>query len=504
MSTAAIYLRLSSEDYEKCTESASIVNQRNFIRSYIAGDDSLKEYDIREYVDDGYSGTSMNRPAFLRLLDDIKSSKVNTVIVKDMSRFSRDYILLGDYLENIFPFLKVRFISINDGYDSLREAGNGIEIDTQFKTLFYDLYSRELSEKVINANTHLKAQGKNINWAAPFGYIKDPNNKHHIIVDKETAFIVREAFELLLKGYSCRDIANIFNEKGYITRSGRKEVLKLNDYSNNLKIGYSIGGRLWTSVSISQMTSNELYTGDYVYNKYRETHIGGRKNIKLPENEWKKVPNTHEAIISREIFDKVKEVKKSKTLYKDTKSKKRLFSKKIFCRECGRTMIFRSNSRKSRKSDIIYHYKSYYCYLCKAIKLPNNIKEQSIIDFIKPRLETFKTKSTQTSKKTKDNIKVEESINREISMLNNKLQKIYESYKQNELSKEEYLKQKSLLMDKREEVESKQRAINASKEINIVKEIDITDEESLLKEYVGKYIDKIIVSRSGEIEIIEK
>lgn len=504
MSIVAIYLRLSSEDYEKCTESASIVNQRNFIRSYIASDDSLKEYEIREYVDDGYSGTSINRPAFLRLLDDIKSSKVNAVIVKDMSRFSRDYILLGDYLENILPFLKVRFISINDNYDSLREAGNGIEIDMQFKTLFYDLYSRELSEKIKNANAYLKAQGKNNNWAAPFGYIKEPNNKHTIIVDKETAFIVKEAFELLLKGYSCRDIANIFNEKGYITRSGRKEALKLNDYSNNLKTGYSIGRRLWTNLCISQMTSNELYTGDYVYNKYRETRIGGRKKTKLPENEWKKIPNTHEAIISREIFDKVQEIKKSRALGIDTTPKKHLFSKKIFCRECGRTMVFRVDSRKNKKSDIIYYYKSYYCYLCKVIKLPNNIKEQRIIDFIKPRLEDFKTKSVQTSKKTKDNIKVEESINREISILNNKLQKIYESYKQNELSKEEYLKQKGFIMDKREKLESRQRAIKAVKEINIVKEIGIADEESLLKEYVDGHIEKIIVSISGKIEIIEK
>lgn len=252
------------------------------------------------------------------------------------------------------------------------------------------------------------------------------------------------------------------------------------------------------------MTSNELYTGDYVYNKYRETRIGGRKKTKLPENEWKKIPNTHEAIISREIFDKVQEIKKSRALGIDTTPKKHLFSKKIFCRECGRTMVFRVDSRKNKKSDIIYYYKSYYCYLCKVIKLPNNIKEQRIIDFIKPRLEDFKTKSVQTSKKTKDNIKVEESINREISILNNKLQKIYESYKQNELSKEEYLKQKGFIMDKREKLESRQRAIKAVKEINIVKEIGIADEESLLKEYVDGHIEKIIVSISGKIEIIEK
>lgn len=155
----------------------------------------------------------------------------------------------------------------------------------------------------------IKLQGKNKNWAAPFGYIKDPEDKYHIIIDKKTAFIVKEAFDLLLKGYSCIQVANIFNEKGYITCSERKEELKLSDYTGNLVTGSKVKKRVWTNPSISQLTSNELYTGNYVYNKYRETKIGGRKRILLSEEEWKIILNTHEAIISREVFDKVKKIK---------------------------------------------------------------------------------------------------------------------------------------------------------------------------------------------------
>lgn len=505
MNRIAIYLRLSEEDYKKTDESISIVNQRDYIRSYIENENSLKNSEIEEYIDDGYSATNTNRPSFLRLVDDIKGGRVGTIIVKDMSRFSRDYILLGDYLSNIFPFLKIRFIAINDNYDSINKNGNGIDTDTQFKTLYYDLFSKELSEKVRSSVKQIKSQGKNTNWAAPFGYIKDPEDKYHIIIDKKTAFIVKEAFDLLLKGYSCIQVANIFNEKGYITRSERKEELKLSDYTRNLVTGSKVKKRVWTNPSISQLTSNELYTGDYVYNKYRETKIGGRKKILLPEEEWKIILNTHEAIISREVFDKVKKIKEKRSFGVYTGKKNRsIFSDKIFCKECGRHMSFRSDSRQKKNSDKIYKYKSYYCNLCKAEKIPNNIKEKDIIELIKPKLKEFKIQNTLK----KDNIdyeKEKEDILKEISILNSNLQNIYENYKKKIISKEEYLKGKNLIQDKKILLERKLEELKSEK-IDSRKETDIAvlDEEGLLKAYVDDSIDKIIVSRSGEIEIVEK
>ncbi|MFS6251963.1 recombinase family protein [Streptococcus agalactiae] len=505
MNRIAIYLRLSEEDYKKTDESVSIVNQRDYIRSYIENENSLKDSEIEEYIDDGYSATNTNRPSFLRLVDDIKNGRVGTIIVKDMSRFSRDYILLGDYLTNILPFLKIRFIAINDNYDSLKEQGNGIDTDAQFKTLYYDLFSKELSEKVRSSVKQIKSQGKNTNWAAPFGYIKDHEDKYHIIIDKKTAFIVKEAFDLLLKGYSCIQIANIFNEKAYITRSERKEELKLSDYTGNLVTGSKVKKRVWTNASISQITSNELYTGDYVYNKYRETKIGGRKRILLPEEEWKIIPNTHEAIVSREVFDKVKKIKEKRSFGEYTGNKNRsIFSDKIFCKECGRHMSFRSDSRQKKNSDKIYKYRSYYCNLCKAEKTPNNIKEKDIIELIKPKLKEFKIQNTLK----KDNIdyeKEKENILKEISILNSNLQIIYENYKKKIISKEEYIKEKNLIRDKKLLLESKLEELKSEK-IDSRKETDIAvlDEEGLMKAYVRSLIDKIIVSRSGEIEIVEK
>lgn len=505
MNRIAIYLRLSEEDYKKTDESVSIVNQRDYIRSYIENEDSLKNSEIEEYIDDGYSATNTNRPSFLRLVDDIKGGKVGTIIVKDMSRFSRDYILLGDYLSNIFPFLKIRFIAINDNYDSLKEQGNGLDTDTQFKTLYYDLFSKELSEKVRSSVKQIKSQGKNTNWAAPFGYVKDPKDKYHIIIDDKTAFIVKEAFDLLLKGYSCTQVANIFNKKGYITRSERKEELKLSDYSRNFITGSKVKKRAWTSICISQITRNELYTGDYVYNKYKETRIGGRKRTLLPEEEWKVIPNTHEAIISREVFDKVKKIKEKRCFgeYKG-KTNHSIFSDKIFCKECGRHMSFRSDSRQKKNSDKEYKYKGYFCYFCKAEKTPNNIREKDIIELIKPKLKDFKIQNTLKEERVIEYKNVEEEILKEIAILNANLQTIYENYKKKNISKEEYLKEKTFIQDKKVLLENKLEEVK-SEAIDSKKEFDSNslDENNLLKSYVDSSIDKIIVSRTGEIEIIE-
>lgn len=505
MNRIAIYLRLSEEDYKKTDESVSISNQRDYTRSYIENDNSLKDSEIEEYIDDGYSATNTNRPAFLRLVDDIKGGKVETIVVKDMSRFSRDYILLGDYLSNILPFLKIRFIAINDNYDSLKEQGNELDTDTQFKTLYYDLFSKELSEKVRSSVKQIKSQGKNTNWAAPSGYIKDPKDKYHIIIDEKTAFIVKEAFDLLLKGYSCTQVANIFNKKGYITRSERKEELKLSDYSRNFITGSKVKKRAWTSICISQITRNELYTGDYVYNKYKETRIGGRKRILLPEEEWRIIPNTHEAIISREVFDKVKRIKEKRNFGEYTGNKNRsIFSDKIFCKECGRHMSFRSDSRQKKNSDKDYKYKSYFCYFCKAEKTPNNIKERDIIELIKPKLKNFKIQNTLKEERVIEYKNVEEEILKEIAILNANLQTIYENYKRKNISKEEYLKEKTLIQDKKVLLENKLEEVK-SKKIDSKKEFasNSLDENNLLKAYVDSSIDKIIVSRTGEIEIIE-
>ena len=160
MSKVALYIRLSVEDVIKKDESESITYQRICLNEYLDNNSELKAYKREEFVDDGYSGTNENRPSFQRMLSEVKEGKISVIVVKDLSRFMRDYIALGDYLENIFPFLGIRFIAINDGYDSEKEQGNGTDLDIQFKSLLYDFYSKDASEKVKTVSTALKKQGK--------------------------------------------------------------------------------------------------------------------------------------------------------------------------------------------------------------------------------------------------------------------------------------------------------------------------------------------------------
>lgn len=160
MNRVALYMRISVEEFGERIESESISSQRLLITDYLLKDNILKTYEKVEYIDDGYSGTNINRPSFTSLMEDIKQGKVSCIIVKDLSRFLRDYILIGDYLENIFPFLNIRFISINDGYDSAKEKGNGTDLDIQFKSLLYDFYSKDISDKVKSSMKIQKKQGK--------------------------------------------------------------------------------------------------------------------------------------------------------------------------------------------------------------------------------------------------------------------------------------------------------------------------------------------------------
>lgn len=287
-------MRLSKEDFDKYKESNSIKNQRQLIRSYIDKNFSDIESSM-EYIDDGYSGTNTNRPAFERSMEDIRDLKT---IVKDLSRFSKDYIETGNYLENIFPFLGVRFVSINDGFDSNDNSNGIIEIDTQFNFLLYDYYSKELSEKIKFTMNSLRSKGKIIN-EVPFGYKKDPSDKHRIILDNTSAKVVREAFDMTLEGYSQGDIAKRFNQKKYLTGSERKKVLRGQNLENHRKI-------IWTTGQTSRILKNESYTGVFLYNKSYKTQT--RKNIPKSRDEWGRIENSFEAIVSKEEFDRVQDI----------------------------------------------------------------------------------------------------------------------------------------------------------------------------------------------------
>lgn len=235
MSKVALYLRLSVDE-AGTDESISIVNQRYLLHHYLDNSSDFQNFQREEFVDDGFSGTTVNRPAFQRLMTKVKSGEIRHVIVKDLSRFMRDYLELGNYLENIFPFLGVRFIALNDQYDSLTSENNGVEIDVPFKNLLNEFYAKDVSEKIKSAMNSMKRSGKNMSWLPPFGYLKDPEDRFKIIIDETVAPIVRRIFALYLDGNSYQTIARLLNEEQVITPAERKMQISQARYTKSLRL----------------------------------------------------------------------------------------------------------------------------------------------------------------------------------------------------------------------------------------------------------------------------
>lgn len=292
----AIYIRLSKEDENCKTESNSITMQRILLQRYVA--ENFSDYDLLEFSDDGYTGTNFERPGMQALLEMVKELKVNCIIVKDFSRFARDYIELGSYLEQIFPFMGVRFISVNDGYDSQKCRSGLADFDVNFKNLLYDLYSKDLSQKVRSSLAVRKEQGQYISGNSPFGYEKDPKNRHRLLIEEDEAEVVRRIFSLAAEGYTSCQIARLFNEVG--VRTPIEFKIKKGKTSRVPK-----GGKfLWSGSGICQILRNEVYIGNIVQKKTTKEFVGGKNRLNARED-WLVTYGCHEPVIDKETFDKV-------------------------------------------------------------------------------------------------------------------------------------------------------------------------------------------------------
>lgn len=322
----AIYMRLSQDDGDSAGESNSIVNQRHFLYSYV--EKHFENYDLLEFQDDGYTGANFLRPGISELLEKVKNGKVDCIIVKDLSRFSRDYIEIGAYLEQIFPFAGVRFIAVNDGYDSDRFKGNVAGMDTSFKNLLNDLYCKDISVKVKSALKMKKESGIYANGSCTFGYRKDPEDRHKLLIDEEEADIVRRIFQMTLDGISSHKIAQIFNAEGVKTPIEYK-------MERGIATMTPKGKRFeWSGSTICQMLRNATYAGDIVYDKYETPEVSGKSRLK-PRNEWKVFRDHHEAIIDRDTFE---HIQKSRGVKKAVKHKRHPLIGKMECGYCHKSL----------------------------------------------------------------------------------------------------------------------------------------------------------------------
>lgn len=364
---AAIYVRLSKEDGDVSdvskAESNSISNQKELIKEFLKDKQDIAV--VSERVDDGYSGVNFERPAFQLMLEDIKQGKVDCVVVKDLSRFGRNYIESGRYIEKIFPMLGVRFISINDNYDSMNGKTQTDEIVIPFKNLINDAYCRDISIKIRSHLDIKRRKGEFIASFTVYGYKKDEKDHNKIVADEYAAGIVRNIFSWKIAGMSQQGIANRLNDMGVLSPAEYKKSC-----GSNYRAKFQTKSKaLWSPVAVTRILTNENYTGTMIQGRYTTPNYKVKKTIVKSEEEWVRIENAFEAVVSREQFDMVQELLKKDTRVAPDKRSVYLFSGIAVCGDCGRQM--------SRKVSTVAG-KKYVYYMCSANKKEGNCSSHRI------------------------------------------------------------------------------------------------------------------------------
>lgn len=348
----ALYIRLSREDGDR-EESDSIVSQRELLTEFAAAQPDLTAPVF--YVDDGYSGTDFDRPDFQRMLTDLRADMIDCVIVKDLSRLGRNYVGVGEYLEKTFPLLGVRFISVSDQVDSFTDPRSVDNLVVPFKNIINDEYCRDISNKVRASLDLKRRQGKFIGSFASYGYRKDPNDHSRLLVDEPAAAVVRDIFDWFLGGMSILGIAKRLNERGVPNPSAYKRQQGMH-YRH--PASDKLGG-LWPDSSVRRILKNRLYTGTMVQGKNRIKSYKLHISEAVPEADWIEVENTHEAIISTNLFEQVQALLARDTRTAPTQKQVYLFSGFVRCADCGRAM---------HRKTISQPYGDYHYYICSTFK----------------------------------------------------------------------------------------------------------------------------------------
>lgn len=491
----------------------SIQSQRRIIKEYIFEHSELRRYECIEFKDDGLSGKNDNRPAFAKMIETVRNGDIQCVIVKDMSRFSRDQILCGKYREQIFPFLGVRFIAINDDYDSDKTVGGIGDIDIAFKEILYDMYSEDLSEKVKSSLDTRREKGKFIATSPPYGYKKDEKDKYHLVIDNEAAKVVRRIYRNYRKGLSMTQIRKNLNREGvpcpakYMYEKGITTLHK--DTANK---------SVWNTTMISRILQNEAYIGYVVSGKYESKETSSKEKIRLPQTEWRVVKGKHRAIIKKEVFDEVHEMinaKKKMVPESAMEQDKQNIFRNLYCKGCGHRLSYTPKG-----------VGRYFCYNRYTDKPHDScvvsIKREDIENILLAELNKYlennpdlkKIKVGSKASVDRDIYSLSEEINKkedQIRKLREELRHSYEEFRSDRISRETYVEIKkrtdafikefeNMIVDMTDEKESLEQSKTDLKEglfgINVSKEITQLDKD--LEEVL---IDKVEIGEDGSIDI---
>lgn len=350
-----LYIRLSREDGDK-EESSSVTNQREILKRYVSEQENF--FIVKEYVDDGWTGTNFDRPKFKEMIEDIEAGIIDTVITKDLSRLGRERLGVGHYTEIYFPEHNVRYIALLDNIDTYIDSG--MNDMAPFKGVINDMYVRDISKKIRSSLTERRKAGNFLGVTAPYGYQKDPDNKFHLIINEKEAEVVKRVFSLYLEGNGLTRIAQILTKDGVPVPGESRDIGKTRKtalYSS------------WKQTTIRRILDNRVYLGELVQFKRRKINYKSKRRITVPEEERYICKGTHEAIIDEEDFNTVQSILKKNKSFKGTKHDY-LFKGLLYCAECGaRLNVTYSNYALKRYGEyryttICYSYSRLYSDVC--------------------------------------------------------------------------------------------------------------------------------------------
>jgi len=508
----AVYARLSTEDLDEDT----LDNQIYLLKSFVGEKTDMVLVDI--YADNGFSGTNFERPEFTRLMNDVKTGKVNCIVVKDLSRLGRNYIETGNLIENVFPFLNVRFIAVTDNFDT--NEGGGVEnMVASFKNLVNDVYAKDISRKIITAFRTKQKNGEYIGLVAPYGYLKSAENKNKFVIDEKTAPAVKKIFELYAGGYGLDRIARIMNES---------------DYDCPRKYRYSIGitksdrykNSKWGRTTINTILTNRAYIGDMVQGKVKQELCNNIVMHYTNKDDWIVVEGTHEAIIERNLFFEVQDIlekKKTEQAVRRKNSKSReykeenLLKGRIKCGCCGKSMNLAQNVRGNSIS------RSYYCSGYKELReavctnknrINKSSVESKVLESIKKCIFNNIDESSLSleiaDKNTQDIKKRMVQIERAIRQTNSKIADLYKDVSDSLIDENDYLLMKTKFLNDKKQLEREEKLLsdNVKKTSDSAGKLRAADylkkckkAKKLDRKMVESFIELVTINDDKSIEI---
>lgn len=511
----AIYIRLSLADEDtgrRKDESNSIVNQRSLIHRFLDNHEELSLYPRTEFVDDGFTGTNTDRPAYQSMLEQLKAGKFQVVISKDFSRMNRNYIEMGELIEYTLPFLGIRYISINDGYDSKDYVGTTGGLDVVMRAIVYDAYSKDLSLKESTAKRLGQKKGRRVAGYPGYGYIRDTKNRGHDLIDPDAARIVRRIFDSAIDGKTLAQIARELNDEEIPTPS---DYFRMKNPGTG-KYRYTSDKHVWEVGVVRQILNRYTYTGASVGGVRKSLGPCSKETTLQKMEDWIIVPDMHEAIVSVEEWNEAQKIFNRTGSWKGESELYPLRSL-VWCGNCGRHMTrYKTNNRFSCR-----HGANTKDSLCKKIHSPKEPELNEIVfNAIQDMLSLMDKKKTESSsaRKVRGSVIRNEVLSasqrqEQIEKLKRDKLKAYDKYASDSISRDEYLRQKTDIDEKIQDLEDKiSRSRNRISELEeqsleVGSEIEALykaykDEKKLTYDMAHAFVDHVNIHLGGEVEIV--